>query len=203
MGVVGDHYSLVLRGHSSGSGVAIQNQFIYELTDGTGTAMAFGDYWEANVLPSILGILSSATVVDDLYVVNLDDPSDFHVTVSGATGVVGDEAMPPFVAFEFEYVRTTRAINNGRKSFGLVAEGSVTGGVISGATATAAAALADLLGSNLTDVVGPKTWAPRLWRRPGTYASGVVSAPGLFYPVQEVNYRRVSTQNTRKIGRGA
>jgi len=200
---VGDHFQLTLRSTDSINHLDVQNVFAYEQTFSTQGANALVVGFVDNVLPYIAAILSNATVFVDIVCINLDDLSDYVTQTLGGDGDVGGDAMPPFVAFEFEYVRTTRAVNNGRKSFGLVPESSVANGVAVAGVVTALETLEGALLGPLTETISGAIYKPMIWRRPGTYSSGTVSAPGAFFDVADVNYRAISTQNTRKIGRGS
>jgi len=203
MGVIGNHYVITMRSHAVTNDQSIQNVFCYEVIDGTPTAEFLGDYFKANVLPTIQAILSNGTIIDDFYVVNLEVPSDFATVTSGDDGDIGGDSMPTFVAFEFEYVRTDRTINNGRKAFALVPEDSVVGGVVTPTVRALCNTLADQLAADLVDVGIGASYRPKIWRRPGVYAAGAVAAPGSFFPVADVKFNRISSQNTRKTGRGS
>jgi hypothetical protein len=203
MASVGDRYLVTVRAHSVINSQAIQNVFAYELMSGSGGANVLNDTFASQVLLPMSAVLSTDTFIDDLYTVNLDDPSDYDLKVISGAGSVSGDTMPSFVAWEFEYVRATRAVNNGRKALGMLSESSVTGGEAASGILTdlnnlATTFSADVVGTGLTPV-----WTPRIFRRPGTYSSGVVAAPGQFFPISDVRYRRVSTQSTRKVGRGS
>jgi hypothetical protein len=203
MATVGDRYLLTLRGHSNINTQSIQNVFAYELTLGAGGAANLNDAFDANVMPQIQGVTVGDTHFDDLYTVNLDDPTDFHTQVLSVTGLVSGDASASFLVWEFEYLRASRAVNNGRKAIGMVSESSVTGGEADPSILVDLSNLAVTFSSPLSDVGVTTTWTPRIFRRPGTYSSGVVAPPGEFFPIFDVLYRRVSTQSTRKSGRGS
>jgi len=203
MASVGDRYLATLRAHSNINTQSIQNVFAYELTDGAGGAVTFNATFEAQILPLIQAVIVGDTHFDEIYTVNLDDPADYELHVLDVSGLVAGDAMPSFVAWEFEYVRSTRAVNNGRKAFGMVSETSVTGGEADPLIADELDDLATALSAPLVGTGLTPTWEPKIFRRPGTYASGVQAPPGAFFPISTVRYRRVSTQSTRKVGRGA
>jgi hypothetical protein len=203
MATVGDRYLLTLRAHSVINSQSVQNVFAYELDSGSGGAPALNDAFAIVVLPDIQAVLVGDTFIDDLYTVNLDDPADYDDKVISSSGLVSGDAMPSFVAWEFEYVRATRAVNNGRKAFGMVSESSVTIGEADAAIIGALTTLAVTLSAPVPTAGLTSTWLPRIFRRPGTYSSGVVAAPGQFFPISDVRYRKVSTQSTRKVGRGS
>jgi hypothetical protein len=202
MGVVGDRFLLTLRGESVTNAQAIQNVFAYELTAGAGSCVDLNTVWVTTVLISVQNITSTGFIINDISTVNLDDPSDFDIHSIGSAGIKVGDQMPSFVAFEFEYQRATRAVNNGRKAFGLVAESTVSNGGADAGIITDLNILAGQLESPIISLAPAATWTPRIFRRPGTYASGVTPPPGAMFPISGVQYRRVSTQNTRKTGRG-
>lgn len=202
MPAIGNKYILTLRSHASTNSQAIQNVFAYELTAGTGGSTLLTSVFQTEIVLPLSGVLNDQTIIDDMYCVNLDDPTDFTTDIIGGTGTVTGEALPAFNCWEFEYIRTNRTVNNGRKAFALVAEGSQAGGFATPTTLTNLQALAALLAGDLEDVPSGSVWTPRIFRRPGIYTAGAVLPPGLFFPISSVVYRRISSQNTRKTGRG-
>jgi len=148
-------------------------------------------------------VTSVNTFYDDCVVINLDDTTDYQTFAISGTGAITGESMPTFCAWAFEYIRTDRTVNNGRKSFSLIGENSQEGGDPTSGTLTNLNTLADALADELQEVSGPSRWEPKIFRRPGTYLSGTVAAPGQFFDVDDVVFRRLSTQNTRKTGRGS
>jgi len=200
---VGDRFQLTLRSTDSVNHLEVANVFTYEQTFSTQGADALAVGFVDNVLPYIAAVVSNVTIFVDLTIINFDDLSDYTTVALGGDGDVGGDAMPPFVTFDFEYIRTTRAVNNGRKAIGLVPESSVVNGVAVAGVADALAALAGAFAGPLTETISGAIYKSMIWRRPGTYASGAVAAPGAFFDIGSVTYRAVSTQNTRKIGRGS
>jgi hypothetical protein len=203
MATVGDRYLLTLRAHSLDNSQSIQNVFAYELTVGPGGAHTAAVAFATNIMPAIEAVISVQTFYDDVVVINLDDPTDYETFVISGTGALTGESMPTFCTWAFEYIRTDRTVNNGRKSFGLLAESSANSGRPTSGTETNLFTLADALAAELQEVSGPSRWEPKIFRRPGTYLSGTVAAPGQFFDVSDVVYRSLSTQNTRKTGRGS
>jgi len=203
MATVGDRYLLTLRAHSVDNSQSIQNVFAYELTVGPGGANTCAIAFATNIMPAIEAVISVQTFYDDCVVINLDDPTDYQTFVISGTGAVTGDSMPTFCAWEFEYIRTNRTVNNGRKSFGVLSEASQSNGEPLSGVVTNLATLANSLADELQEVSGPSRWEPKIFRRPGTYLSGTVAAPGQFFDVDDVVFRRLSTQNTRKTGRGS
>jgi len=199
----GDHYLVTLRAHALTSGSANQNAFVYLQQEGTGDAARLNVAFIADIVPSIIALCADQYICDDVLTINLDNPDDFDTEVIGLAGTVTGQHLPIYNAWAFEYTRTTRAIQNGRKAIGIIAEPDSENGIATSDALARLTTLENALAGEIDDAVTTSSWRPQLWRRPGTYVSGVVSAPGLFYEVDDVRYVRISTQNTRKIGRGA
>jgi len=199
---IGNHYTVTLTSDFSVLG-ELQNVFVYEQTAGSGNASTLAEAFQSDVLAAIVNIISGNTTYTQLDVINLDNTSDFHTMALTEVGAIAGEALPPFVTAAFEYVRADRAVQNGRKSFGVIAESSQSNGFATPDYVTACGLVATALESDVEDTATSSLWEPVIWRRPGTYASGVVTAPGEFYPINGVVFKRISTQNTRKIGRGS
>jgi len=199
----GDRYVLTLRGHNTIDSGQNQSVFAYEQTGGTGDASELNAEWIAYLSVDIVTPMAPIYVMDDVFTINLDDETDFDTTSIGLTGGGSGGGLPIWDAYTFMYVRASRAVQNGRKALGIVPEAAQSNGILESGTQTQMDALAVKLGTSLADAPTASTWVPRIWRRPGTYSSGVVSAPGLFYPIKEVISTGLSTQSTRKPGRGS
>jgi len=182
-----------------GSFQTMENVFAYEQTAGSGNASTLSASFISDRAPDIADILSGDAHFSQIEVINVDDTSDFHLEAVAIPGVIGGEVLPPFVAAAFEYVRADRAVHNGRKSFGPLSESSQIGGNATSSFAVDCSDLAIVLAADITDTTTSSAWTPKIFRRPGTYASGVVAAPGAFYGITGVVYKRISSQNTRKF----
>jgi hypothetical protein len=203
MATVGDKYLLTIRSHSIINSQSIQNVFAYQLDSGAGGAAALNDSFATLILLPLSALLNEETAIDDLYTINLDDPTDYDDKLIGGQGTVTGDPMPSFVGWAFEYVRATRAVSNGRKTFGLISETSVAAGEATAAAKTDLDLLAVAMSAPIVTAGLTSTWLPKIYRRPGTYSGGAVAAPGVFYPISDVRYVKVSSQNTRKVGRGS
>jgi len=197
-----DYYLVTVRGHANASGTAIQNTFPYQMTTGVGTAADMADAFATNVALQMRAISHAQYVQDDLYVVNLSDPDDFTTLIIDEPGLEGGEFLPIYNSWEFGILRTTRAIQNGRKAIGIIAESDQENGVAASVITAGLALMAVKMLATISNALSSASFSPRLWRRPGTYAGGAVAAPGVFWPIANVTYNRISTQSTRKIGRG-
>lgn len=199
----GNHYILTLQGEDARNGQACQNVFCYQQVAGTGSHQALLDRFGDTQFPAIMNILSDYWRPVQLVVINLDDPTDYGNLITAVGGQVTGEAEPSFVAAAFEIVRSSRAFNNGRKSFGPIAQADVLQNGPSDDMRARCNTLAALLLDPIADVDTSSSFVPRIWRRPGTYASGVVAAPGQFNAPSGVVFRSISSQLTRKSGRGS
>lgn len=199
----GDRFQTTLHGHALTSGGAIDNVFVYLQQEGAGGSLQLNTAFIADIVPAIIALSADQYIIDDVESINFDNLSDYNTTVIDEAGTSTGQHLPIFNTWGFEYVRTTRAIQSGRKFIGIIAEpdsenGQPASGVLSRITSMEVA-----LSGEIDDAVTVSSWRPQLWRRPGVYSSGSVSAPGLFYDVDQVRFTKITTCNSRKIGRGA
>jgi len=183
---------------SSMSGFPAQNVFAYENTIGAGSAAHLAATFDAQIAVPLKALLSNLCMISQYYTINLDNPSDFDLTLVAQVGAAAGDILPPFCGFAFRYARNTREVNDGRKTFGLVPEAAWSGTALQSTWVTAVPAFATTLGSALT--AGGITYIPRIWRRAGNYKLGGISMafPDTFYEVKSVQFKTVSSQNTRK-----
>lgn len=180
--------------------VTCKNVFWYKTSDecvaGELNAMFLSD-----VLPDILAVLSSEVTATTLYTYSLTDVENFEtIGITGGVGLRGSDVMPIFNGWYFLYHRTSRLVNNGRKTFAGIAEVDVSDGV---ALATPLGLLEDLgvtLGSVQNIPIG-KTAIPCIaktveYTNPET--DKTYRIPETLIPVNTVTYERISTQNSRK-----
>jgi hypothetical protein len=155
--------------------------------------------WLNNVEEPLRDMQSSALLYKEWTAFNLNDETDFFtIRVSSTTaGHISGDYYPPFVAYTFEYVRTSRLQRNGAKRIGGVPEAASTDGV---SLVSAYVTLANLAATALQaplDVTATPTFQPAIGHKPGPghpdWAATKITA---------VNFIHFGTQNTRKIGRG-
>lgn len=197
MPAIGDKYVLTLFSYE-GSALSnpLINVFAYEAVSGTPSALDLFGAFNATIIPALTPLLASPTNISNAQIINLDDPTDFTVQPIGATGGVVSQYLPRFNGWEVQYQRASRAVHNGRKTFGLVPEPYSTDGVIDASAVAIMTTLTDALEATITDSPPLGEYAPRIWRRAGTYSG--TPFPDTFYPILGVAYRRISTQNSRK-----
>lgn len=113
-------------------------------------------------------------------------------------GAVSGQTMPPFCAWGFKYQRTTKATRNGAKRIMPVSEDDVLNGVpIETAVIRCnqlAEALADTIAITWEGVFG-LTIEPIIVRKDTGFGD-------IRNPISGVTFERLTTQNTRKLGRG-
>jgi len=200
---VGNKFVLTLKGLYVPASQAINNVFAYRLQTGEASAANLAQAFAIAGETPLMNILNAQTIFDEISVVNLDQLDDFVTYPVDWQGATVDNAMPSFVSWVFQYNRASRAVNNGRKMIGVPGEDAISSGIAQPSIATALAAAEEFLGDTLTIVVPSASFVPCIWRRAGNYGSPPVSEPDQFFDITGVSYKRVSTMNTRKQGRGA
>jgi len=196
---VGDLYNIVV--NQSLASQDVQNSYFYEQTvaASSGTAVdAVASAFATDVLPSLSAVQSTSLGYETLYITNLDNPAEFGLVPFVGFGSVASESLPPFAAWGFQYVRTTRAVHNGSKRIGGIPESMQIDGSPTTAADLLLIAAANALGGSMTDPVSAATFVPKIYHRP-TIAH---PAPAR-YPVAFVVRTGITTQNTRKFGHGS
>jgi hypothetical protein len=129
---------------------------------------------------------------------NLDLPTDFTLLplTTGNAGLQSGDPLPPFVTWAFQYIRTRTDVHHGWKRLAGGTEAEQAGGTAASGTLTYLDAIATAMEATLASV-----FEPRIMRKKfDTLTSSWVYTD---FPISGVNYVRISTQNTRKFGRGA
>lgn len=194
---LGDHYLITVRGEVVESSHPVQNAFVYEFISGAGDYIEMNLAWIDDMQSTFLALSTNHYHLISLYTVNLDDPDDFGETPIDELGSVDSAGLPSYDTWGFRLIRTTRAVQNGRKFIGLVPETLQDNGNPTAPAVTALTAMEVKLYANINDPISGATFSPRIWRRPGTYESGVVAAPGLFYPIGNAAFTKITTMKTR------
>lgn len=138
-------------------------------------------------------------------VTNLDNPDEFDVLVSTETGQVAGDCLPPFCAWAFRLNRATRSVRNGQKRVGGVPEAFQVNGVETAAAEALLVPLGIAMGAIITEPVSGGSFQPRILHKATEAGPGGVppATPRADYAISSGQYTRLSTQNTRKFGRGA
>ena len=179
------------------------NAYFYKAT--AGPSPSAGDLvtqWIFYVLPKILPLQSTLLVHQIIAARNLDNPLDFFATplIAGNVGTSGGQAMPPFVAWAFRLLRTRTDVHHGAKRIAGITENQQVDGVVEPAFQTTVDDFASFYGSILPNVNG-NLYAPVIMRRVLDENKHLIGYDD--FPAGLGQYVRISTQNTRKFGRGA
>lgn len=173
--------------------------FHYQVTAdplGGSTAAQLATFVIGNVLPAILPFASDQLEFGQVETFNYDNTADFDVQDSGGlTGAVTGDCNPPFVAFGFELVRATRECHNGSKRVPGVPAASITNGVVNSGVLPDLATFATAYGA--TQSGGGIDYSPVIFRKP----SPAIPA-GVAFVTNGAIYKRITSQGSRKFGRG-
>lgn len=194
---VGDIYKATLK--SLLKAQECENVFYFAVdTDpgSTSSATVVGGLVRDTFVPLLTAVQSDQLQYTEVQVQNIMQIGDFTTLAVTDTGAVSGDVMPTYVAFGFSYNRGLRLGNNGRKAFAGVPESSVVDGVVTDSGVLAALGdLASELGA--THVLTGVTYRPIIYRIPDPD-----HVNGTAFPVGSVTYKRITTQNSRKVGRG-
>jgi hypothetical protein len=178
--------------------VEIRNVLTYVVTAvGTGDEGTLADAFYDDVLPEMLAVQHVIVSHYKMTVSNLTDGLGYaeNNIVPDVPGSLSGSAMPPFVAWAFRKNRLTRATRSGQLRVAGLSEGAQENGIAVAAIIDDLDDLAEKLYLPLTHASGA-SFAPCILRK--TPAGGVDTINGIV----SVEYVSVSSQNTRKYGRG-
>lgn len=180
---------------STVGGQTLNNVFHYRQTIGVLGGEMLAQEFINEVLPDLKPIISSSTLFRSVNWYNYDDISDFGVddSILGEAGTVGGETLPTFTCWAFQYNRTTRATRNGSKRFGTISENDNQNGNASPLALPKLVTAANSLGQFI-NLGGTEIWRPVIARLSPDGASVILTND-----VRDVQYKRITTQNTRKI----
>jgi len=181
-------------------GMVARNVYWYRQTEGTETdAAALANLFAVNIMPSIVAFQTTLVTHDHIYVENQALAGDFYdlYPTSGNVGEVAATTLPPFVALAFRLNRSVRGIHNGQKRYAGIPEEGVLNGILNPSYTTLVDTLAALIGSDLANGDLSLIYEPVI-RHQTTPTSGVYG----YIRVASAVFTRVSSQNTRKYGRG-
>jgi hypothetical protein len=188
----GDVFKLTLKGTLLGQ--QTNNVFHYRQTVGILGGSTMVDRFLAEVFPDIKSVLASQATFTAVEWINYNDPSDFGLTpiTTGQNGARSGEVLPAFIAWGFNYNRSSRVTRNGSKRFAGVMEGDVINGLAVPAFLNVLEDVAGQLGQDLQAGL-TEMWRPVI-ARISTDGATVIQTND----VQNVTYRRITTQNSRK-----
>lgn len=179
-------------------GQEVLNVYYYKSDGGSGLqAEDLGDAFIDQMLPDIVAMQSNELVHTEIQVNCVTNLDDFHIhpLVTGNIGEFTQSVNDPFGAYGFELIRSTRATRNGSKRIGGVPDTVVTDGVISSGAITLADTLATTMGGNL--IAGGADFTPQIRHKKRT------DTEFTYFDAAGAIYKRYTTQNTRKFGRGS
>lgn len=182
-------------------------------------ANALNIAFQNSVMGGIKGVVSQLYNIDAIYTIAPQAPDVFSAigyAPGTQTGGRPGDPLPTFVAWSFECVRTRRDIRNGYKRFGPISESDQSAAGPSAGVQPSINALAAALGNVFSlDFEGSSSAAtPVIVKRikyvpnpenPERYAYRIPGPgdPLEYYDATKWVYEKITSQNTRKIGRGA
>lgn len=183
-------------------GQDVLNAYYYrQVTGASGNASDLAQAWVAAVLTPLRNCQNAALTHVLIGTKNLDIPTDFDIApiIPPAAGNVPGEALPPFVAWAFRLNRQQTDVHHGAKRYAGVTETWQDAGVALPGILANLFALAEVLDDNLVGASGA-TYEPRIMRRLLDGAGHLIGYED--FPMGIAQYVRISSQNTRKFGRG-
>lgn len=176
----------------------VLNTYYFDLINGEGKAQELAEAFTAVWIPQIVTPQNVALTHTEVEVVNLDDPTDFYILThsSPIPGADSGDVMPPFVAWGFKKARGSVLQRNGSMRLAGVTESLVSDGVATAGALAELNALATVFSGGLSDGSG-NTWEQGYLidtdnPQGGTFVGGTLWS-----------YTRVTSQNSRKFGRGS
>lgn len=193
----------------------IQNQFIYKLNGGSATAVFLVGQFIEDIIPLMQPLITEEQDLVQVVGINVNNPLDFtSVAPPSISGTATGESAPSMNAIRFFNPTENRSIRQGRKQIGVTALSFFEGSFVNytGAFATAIDALRTGLGNSLLAASGGHTASPIIVKRTKTLSPSGKPVYSLPPVATSENYfiadswaldDLISTQNTRKLGRGA
>ena len=186
---INDVYRLKFTLQSDGQ--IFQNVYYYLGLTNNATAENLAEGWQIQKTAALRDLISVNSNFLTVSAENLSSAeADYVYNYVGISGNRAGENMPTFTAWGFELVVTSATIRNGAKRIGPIAEGDVLNN-------NASAGMIALLDAWATDIQIPVQFGGV-----DTFQLGVFRANQLgtsYTPVTDVVYKRVTTQNSRKI----
>lgn len=205
----GDILEFRLRSHWETTGDEFLNviHYLISVTGGTPTLDLSGqniiDDWAGEFTSFLQDITSTEITFDGIDITNLSEPTEIFVgdfTSPFSGGVTGD-VLPPFASWAFIKRRATATTRNGQLRLPGVPESLQVNGLATAPAVEDLEAFADIfqLGFSAAATLPQPftaTFVLRIVRKDATGALVLSNS------ISGVEYTRISTQNTRKFGRG-
>jgi hypothetical protein len=161
--------------------------------------------WASDKWAMIAAHLSSQVVLTSLEVRNLTNGVDIYSAAFNVAGSVSGDALPPFVAYAFRLNRTNALTRHGQKRFWGVPESLQANGAPIASELPYLQQIGEDLGGNLVE----ESQGNHNFELATVIVGRVLNAEGQYElalnrlnPVLSSQFVRISSQNTRKIGRG-
>lgn len=142
---------------------------------------------------------------------NLTNGIDLVEVPASVVGAGTGDALPSYAAFSFRLNRTTKLTRHGQKRIAGLTEAMIIGNEVTAGMVTPLNGVADAMATPLVELVGPEpdyTYEPVIIGRDlvvnpetgnETYELNLMK----INPVQSAQFVRLTTQTTRRKGRGA
>lgn len=190
-------------------GQTMLNVYLYEMVEvGAETTLEdIAQTFETLVLDAAADFQAAAVTHTFVQAKNLTNGVDIWEELSGRAGSAGGtEDQPSFMALGFRFVRSSALTRHGSKRIGGILEGAVTGNSLNASMTTlvdaysaAAASVLEIDAGSPVDFVARPVIIGRFPKDDpdaGEYDLSKVN------PVSAVQFIRVTTQSSRKAGRG-
>lgn len=197
---IGDVYEITLEGTYLLQRTINVFHYVRDGISGAPDPDLFADAFVAMFNGPVSDAIASGTGWDTLRIKDVN-PSGFEFVRLGlglSGGFSAGDLMPPFVALSFLYQRNNRTTFHGHKRFAGVGEAGQNNGLPTSSLNTLAATAAAALLSTLT--ASGLDYLPCIYSK---VLNGVPRSTPVVNLVKDVIFKGITTQNTRKFGRGA
>lgn len=173
------------------------NRFFYGSESSIADLSGLTTEFIANVIPALQLIMSNVAGFTHMETQFVKGGTDFRSDTLNVVGLNSGDCLPPYVAFDFTFLRGGVGERNGYKRIAGVPESEQVNGTITTGAATAAVAAADAMFAELTP--GVFAWNPVIRR---TRINRVPQITPKYYAPSGCVYSRIGSQNSRKFGHG-
>jgi len=197
---VGDVYNIVAAGHMDLQLVLNSFHYVRDGSSGEPDPAALWSDFLTKVIQPVRAIQTSAMIWESITIRDVDPLGiEVNLPISPVEhGNVSAESLPPFCAWSFLMTRLHRTTFNGHKRFAAIPETWQSEGVIDSGHDTAIAAVVTGLNATITD--GTLDYLPCIY---STILNAEPRVPPVVNLLSTVQFKGISSQNTRKFGRGS
>lgn len=169
-----------------------------------GSGDEIAEAWLASFGPIWANIISSSYLMSHMKIEIYENPLDFWEGdfATAQAGTQSGSIMPAFTAWGFKLSRSSRLSRNGSKRFAGVTESNVDNGNPIAGILTYLDGVADWMGQTHVFDFGPGD-VLNIELAPVIPHYVPLSDTWVFNPITSVAFTRVTSQNTRKVGRGS